>query len=177
MTEPQEPPGPPPRRLLWTVVGLLVLSAAGLWGSSYLTWSTSIGTVPGTGAATSADVPVSAALPSVVPLAVLALAGVAGVLALGPVPRRVAGALLAAAGLVPVWQAVAGTGGAVPARLAVAVAGLVMAAAGGVLLIRGARLPRMGARYAAPGAAKESARTDDDLWQALSEGEDPTAGR
>ncbi|MCG8919964.1 Trp biosynthesis-associated membrane protein, partial [Actinokineospora sp. PR83] len=113
----------------------------------------------------------------VVPLAVLALAGVAGVLALGPVPRRVAGALLAAAGLVPVWQAATGAGGAVPARLAVAVSGLVMAAAGVVLLIRGARLPRMGARYAAPGAAKESARTDDDLWQALSEGEDPTAGR
>jgi len=41
----------------------------------------------------------------------------------------------------------------------------------GVLLIRNARaMPRLGARY----EARKTTDTDSDLWQALSDGQDPT---
>ncbi len=57
--------------------------------------------------------------------------------------------------------------------------GVLLVAAGAVLAWRGHRMPRMGARYSAPGAAERAsaARPDSDreLWNALTEGEDPTA--
>ncbi|WP_158075600.1 Trp biosynthesis-associated membrane protein [Actinokineospora bangkokensis] len=157
-------------------MGLLLVGAAFLWGASALTWATTTAPVPGTGAGRSTAQTVGDALAPVLPIAVLSVAGVAAALAFGPRMRRVTGVLLAAAGLVPAVAAVATSGGQWWARAAVVAAGLVVAAGGALLLAVAGRVPGMGSRYAAPGAAKGSARTEDDLWQALSEGQDPTAG-
>ncbi|WP_424185667.1 Trp biosynthesis-associated membrane protein [Actinokineospora sp. G85] len=159
------------------MVGLLLLAAAGLWGASGLTWSHVTATTPGTGAVTATEVPVAEAVPSVTALALVALAGVAAAFALGPGPRRVAGVLLVGSGAVAVVGGLSGGADSAWPVLALVAAGIVLAAAGVVLAVVAGRLPAMGARYAAPGAAKEAARGEDDLWQALSEGEDPTAGK
>ncbi|MGH3431999.1 MAG: Trp biosynthesis-associated membrane protein, partial [Thermocrispum sp.] len=54
--------------------------------------------------------------------------------------------------------------------------GVLVAAAGAVLAARGHRLRRLGARYESPAAKRATEDPDDDLWQALSDGRDPTAG-
>ncbi|WP_436500757.1 Trp biosynthesis-associated membrane protein [Actinokineospora sp. HUAS TT18] len=142
----------PAKRPLWTICGLLPLAALALWGAARLDW----GAVP--------------ALPALVPLALLDLAAVAAVLALGPVPRRLVGLMVAGLGVMAVVLSV-GTPFLWGRALAVT-GGALMVAAGILLLLRGHRLPRLGAKYAAPGAAADS---EPDLWRALSEGDDPTA--
>ncbi|GLZ39428.1 Trp biosynthesis-associated membrane protein [Actinokineospora sp. NBRC 105648] len=168
---------PESRRPLWTVVVLLPLAAAALWGAARLPWGSAVRSRPGTDVTTNADIPGAELAPALVPLAVLALAAVAGSLAVSGSWRRVLGAVVVAAGLVPVWTgflAHADTDAFAGRALAV-VGGVLMVAAGALLAVRGHRMPRLGGRYRSPGAAKESARTEADLWQALSEGEDPTA--
>src|SRR4051794_40195117 len=90
------------RRPLWIIAAALLLGAAALWGSSRLVWS-----------ATSHDAGVRGVVldlqtgaehsGALVPLAVLALAGVAGMVATGGWPRRVLGVVLALAGLAACW--------------------------------------------------------------------------
>lgn len=179
-------PARPGVRPLWTVVVLLVLGAGALWLSSRLTWSWERQLTPlrGTVTVTRNGGDISTAL---VPLALVSLAAVAAVLAIGGWWRRVVGVLIGIAGLAAVWsgltdvstvfaahpdgyprsQVLSGHGLAVLAGL------LVVAAA--VLVVRNAdRMPRLGGSYQTPSAAKRRKDPDAELWQALSEGRDPT---
>ncbi|GAA2984077.1 Trp biosynthesis-associated membrane protein [Actinokineospora diospyrosa] len=155
---------------------LLPVSAAALWGAARLPWEHTVRARPGTDATTTAAVPGEELVPALVPLAVLALAAIAGALALSGLWRRLLGAAVGLLGLVPVWSGL--TVGAEFAGRALAVAGgVLMLAAGVLLVVTGHRAPRLGGRYRSPGAAKESARVEEDLWAALSEGQDPTLRR
>lgn len=151
-------------RPLWTVVGALALGAATLWGASRLGWS---------GGARGAD-----SEPALVPLAVLALAGIAGLYATGGWPRRVLAGLLCAAGIgacVLAAIALLSAGKPLGGPVLAAVGGVLIGAAGVVAIRSADRMPRMGARYQKPQVDKVGADPEADLWNALSEGEDPTA--
>jgi hypothetical protein len=136
-------------------------------------------------------------------VALLALAGVAGVVATGGVLRRLVGVLLGLAGIGVLGFAVlalvtdayaTGTpassipqpppGGTVDelrhqptertaAPLLAAAGGLVLLAVGAFVLMH-KRLPRVGARYAAPGERRAERDPDRAAWQELDEGRDPT---
>jgi hypothetical protein len=114
-------------------------------------------------------------------VALLALAGVAGVVAAGGVLRRAVGALLALAGagvLVFGVRVIAGLRDQPPEATVAplwAVAGaLVLLAAGLAVVVRERRLPRLGARYAAPGERRVDQDPDRAAWDELDEGRDPT---
>jgi hypothetical protein len=155
------------RRPLWIVTALLLAGAAALWGSSRLNWSTGV-----TGAEK---------VPALLPLALIYLAGIAGVLATSGWPRRVVGGLLALTGFAAGWLAVDGafdqgqaTGAGLLARGLALLAGIVVVGAGVVLARTGHRMPRLGASYQTPSAAKTGQTGDKELWSALTEGKDPT---
>jgi hypothetical protein len=135
------------RRPLWIVVVALLLAAAGLWGSSRLAW----GTAP------------------LGPLALLSLAGVAAAVAASGWLRRAVGVVLAGAGVLAAVLGSLADSFAWGPFLAV-LSGALLVVAGVLLVIRGGRMPRLGEKYAAP----VTARTDSDIWQSLSHGEDPT---
>jgi hypothetical protein len=176
------------KRPLWITVTALLAGAVALWGSSRLTWFAQVrdAGVRGLVLQTETGAERSTAL---VPIAVLALAAIAGMVATGGWPRRLLGAVLVLAGLAACWIAVyAAPFGGYPdnAPTAEMLAGRGLALLGGILLVAagvlGARLagrmPRLGARYSAPGARKRTAKDPDtELWDALSEGDDPTARR
>lgn len=163
-----------PRTLGFACAGLLA-SAAALWGSSEAVWYrvTAAGPTDRLVDLTGAQV-----RPSLGGVALVALAGVAGVVATAGPVRRVVGAVLAAAGL-----AVGGAGllgfaaspfasdgpaaslpgpppgvtldalrhqptDTTPAPLLAVLGGLVLVAVGVLVVVREARLPRFGARYA-----------------------------
>jgi len=143
------------RRPLWTVVALLAVAALLLW----------VGSLRGGGAGQSA-------------LAVLALAMIAAALATAGLVRRALGALVVAIGAIIVAASIGGgAGGALPVSLGL-VAAAAMVAAGVVLVARGHLLPRMGARYqrqhGEPGTAGPRGRREQDLWDELDAGRDPT---
>lgn len=143
----------------------------------------------------------SAVFSALGPLAVLALAAMAAVLASSGWVRWLLGALLLGAAVLPivavlrVLDAHALTAAAMaatdrPARSvpigqatvlvpgpALAVAGAVFLAIAGVaLVVRGHRMPRLGRRYEAPGARRgRQLAADGRLWDRLDTGEDPTA--
>jgi hypothetical protein len=168
-------------------VALLVLAAGALWLSSRLTWSWSRQPTPlrGVQVVRVDGAGVSSAL---VPLAVLALAAVAAVLAIGGWGRRLVGLLVGVAGVTAVWAGLAGVSAVFGVHpigypqsqvlfghgLAV-LAGLLLVAASVLVVRNAARLPRMGGGYQTPSAAKRRRDPDTELWQALSEGHDPTA--
>ncbi|MHA6805136.1 Trp biosynthesis-associated membrane protein [Salinifilum ghardaiensis] len=182
-------------RGLLSAVVLLALAAAGLlWGASSTTWvEQAYRDTFGRQDAVTADG--ARLFPELVPIALAALAAVAAVLATARWLRRLVGVLVALAGGLLVWRVAARVlGGAlggdrVPAgttplgRPEVHPLGALLAlAAGVVLLVAGAlvlgwahRLPVMGAKYSAPGAAKERPKDPDRvLWDELDEGRDPT---
>jgi hypothetical protein len=163
----------------------LLLASAGLWGGSRLTWFAELrdGGVRGTVLYTENGAQHSSAL---IPLALLALAGMAGMIATGGWARRVLGVVLGLAGLAACWIAVDGVPlGGQPDGLPIAQMLIArgLAAAGGILLlcgglagVKGASvMPRLGARYSAPGAKRVARDPDVELWEALSDGQDPTA--
>ena len=174
-------------RPLWTVIVLLVLGAVALWLASRLTWSWSREQTPlrGTIVVTHGGADVASAL---VPLALVALAAVAAVLAIGGWWRRVIGVLVGIAGAAAVWTGVADVGTVFAAQpdgyprsqvlaghgLAV-LAGLLLITAAVVVVRNATSLPRMGGGYQTPSVAKRRKDPDTELWQALSDGEDPTA--
>lgn len=175
------------KRPLWIAVVGLLLGAAALWGSSQLVWFAEFrdGGVRGTVLYTEIGAQRAVAL---IPLALLALAGTAGLIATGGWPRRVLGAVLGVAGIAAVWIGVAGgsfagfADGLPVAQLlsarGLAILGGILVAAGGLTAIKGAgRMPRLGAKYSAPGAKRAKKDPDTELWEALSEGQDPTATR
>ncbi|WP_197321981.1 Trp biosynthesis-associated membrane protein [Saccharomonospora sp. NB11] len=184
------------KRLLWITLAALAAAALALWGASAVTW---VDVPPGTvfNGELRDEISGSDLVTWPTPLALLALAAMAATLALRGVARRVLGVvLLAVAGWVtvlvlngsaydvdlttraPGYDAIPGD----PERTWLGPATALAAAAcyavaGAVLAWRGHRMPRMGAKYSAPGEKKERRRSgnpDSDLWNALSEGEDPT---
>jgi tryptophan-associated transmembrane protein len=175
------------RRPLWTVLTVLLLGSLALWGSSRLVWTAQArdGGVRGIVLDTQTGAQLSGGL---VALAVLALAGVAGMVATGGWPRRVVAVVLAVAGVAACWVAVNGLRfGGYPAGAPVAeiFTGRGLAVVAGLLVIAGALvgfrhamvMPRLGARYSAPSVKKSARDPDTTLWEALSEGEDPTTDR
>jgi uncharacterized membrane protein (TIGR02234 family) len=181
--------GRPPSRLrpLWTVIGLLVLGAVVLWLSSRLTWSWSRELTPLRGTIVVGKRG-SEQAPALLPLAILSIAAVAAVFAIGGWGRRVVGMLVGIAGLAAVWVGVDGLPAVFGAHtddypLSQVVTGHLLAVLGGLLVlgagiqvIRHANgLPRLGGSYQTPSAAKRRRDPDTELWQALSEGRDPTA--
>jgi hypothetical protein len=148
------------KRLLWIVTGLLAVAAIALWGGSKLPW-------PGGAPA------------ALVPLALVSLAGIAGVLATSGWARRAVGVLLALAALAAGWTALSGGSDQATALLARGVSMAAVAAlfsAGFILMRSGHRMPRLGASYQTPAAAKGQETPEKELWRALSEGKDPTVG-
>ena len=151
------------------------LAAAGLlWGASALAW-VAPGQPPGESGAPGAGTAPSA----LTGVALLALAGVAALVATSGVPRRIVGGLLGVVGGVVVVATAA-------AVLAVSVAvgvgpllavcgGLLLAVVGSAVLLREPRLRRLSARYAAAGSPAAHADPDRAAWAALDEGRDPTS--
>jgi uncharacterized membrane protein (TIGR02234 family) len=169
------------------VIALLVLGAGALWLASRLTWSWSRELTPlrGTVVVTQDGAHVSTAL---VPLAVLAVAGIAAVLAIGGWARRLVGALVGIAGLAAIWfgvQDLSGVFGPHPTGYPLSqvvgghaltvVAGVLIVAAGVTVVRHAVGMPRLGGNYQTPSAARRRRDPDSELWQALSEGRDPTA--
>jgi hypothetical protein len=150
-----------------------VVAAGVLWGASALAW-----TAPGQAAGSTVADPASA--PSALTgVALLALAGVAALVATSGAPRPIVGALLGVAGGVVVVATAA-------AVLAVSVAvgvgpllavggGLLLAVVGCAVLLREPQLRKLGARYAAAGSPSAHADPDRAAWAALDEGRDPTS--
>jgi hypothetical protein len=161
------------RRPLWIVSGALLGAAVALWGSSRLAWTTERVGHPGTDI-TSVLSHTGGELKPLVPLAVLALAGVAAAIALAGWPRRLLGVVLAVAGVGAVALSVGGTDFFPWGRILAALGGLLMIVAG-VLLVRfGAAIPRLGAAYQRTGGEPSAEDSDHEMWQALSLGKDPT---
>lgn len=180
--------------LLWSVVVLLLLGSAALWGSSRLTWA-EMGEGVVAGDSSSDGVTGADLVNSLTPVAALVLATVAAVLALSGKLRRLLGVALVV--LIGGWTAYEIVRGEVfdvstvalpgyaeygqtvtpvfwgPALACAAV--LLIVAAGVLLFWRGHRMPGMGAKYSAPGAGRAS-DPDTEMWNALSDGEDPTSG-
>lgn len=178
-------------RLLGLSCAGLVVSAAALWGASEAVWYRVGSTVAGR-AVQLVDVTGAQVRPSFGGVALLALAGIAGVVATGGLLRRVVGALLALAGIAVAGAAVVsllpfasdvptetGPTETTPAPWLAVLGGAVLLAVGIVVLVRERRLPRLSARYAAEGVGGGAARpapTDPDraAWQDLDAGRDPT---
>lgn len=188
-------------RLLGLVCSGLAAAAAALWGGSQAVWYRVTAAVAGGGQQV-VEVTGAQARPALGGVALLALAAVAGVVATGGVLRRVVGGLLVLAGGAVAVTAVLSllvtpfaTDGSVPAVAGVDVealryapttttpapllavlGGVLLLAAGVVVLLRERRLPRLGARYAAPGARPAPTDPDRAAWQDLDAGRDPTVG-
>lgn len=172
-------PEPPGRRLLGVAALLLAAASAALGAAAALGWSRQVFDVPLRGA-----VPVAvdggAVAPALGPLALVALAAIAALLAIGGQPRRVVGLLLLAAAALPAWWALGALVGwndlaAVAERSAdlaprsaprgspavqpvgpgaALLAALLLAAAGLLVVARGHRMPRLGARFRTPAARR-----------------------
>jgi hypothetical protein len=152
----------------------LPAAALALWASSRLTWATETRRLPGTDATTLVD-KTGADYAPLVPLAVLALAGIAATVALGGWPRRIAGVLLVAAGLTAVFSGMFAYPGSLTGGRFLAMAGGALLVIAGLTLVRRSdRMPRLGSSYETPAARKRADDSDGDMWRALSEGEDPT---
>jgi hypothetical protein len=186
-------------RALGLVCLALVAASAALWGASQAVWYRVTAELPGR-AQQVVEVTGAVANGALGGVALLALAGVAGVVATGGVPRRVVGVLLAAAGLAVGAAAVVAfavdpfaTDGAVPRPpdvdadllryrpVATTPAPLLALLGAALLLVAGLaaalaerRLPRFGARYAAPGARPVPTDPDRAAWRDLDAGRDPT---
>jgi uncharacterized membrane protein (TIGR02234 family) len=185
-----------PRLLGVAVVGLLIAALA-LWGASRGTWLTATWDVPVRGrvvvTATGADTE-----PVLVPWALLALAAIGGLLATSGWGRRAVGAVVGIAGLWALLRSLSGLAAPAPDALPVAaqqagravgvqasvvwpllggVGGLLLIGVGLLVALRGAAMPRLGARYDAPGAPARRREDDEErsLWEALDAGDDPTA--
>ncbi len=172
------------------VVGSAVAGAALAAAAAALTWTTDdrTGALTGPVQQTGADL-----VPELVPVALVALAGVGATFATRGWPRRVVGILVAAGGLLIAVRSVAALFGAAGAAGTVRPLGPLLAALAGLLIVTAGALVaagvggrRLGARYDAPTAPISSAiptadarragadPSDVDLWRALDAGADPT---
>lgn len=167
------------RRPLWIIVALLLGAAAALWGAGEVTWYPAADLPP--------DDPHDSVLvavtgdDAVVPpgfgaVALLALASVAGVYAAGGWTRRLLGAVIVVAGGYVCWQAFTaeGTVDLLTGRGLALLGGLLFLAAGVLVVVYASTLPTMGARYRLTDAERHSGDPHKDMWDGLSEGDDPT---
>jgi hypothetical protein len=191
------PEGAASRRELTATVALLVAAAVALSAAAMLGWAWVDFQVPKRGIV-AVGVDGSEVLPALTPLAVLALAAVAAVLATGGWARRLLGGLLLAAAVPPIlgvlqapdegWLTAAAMSAAgwsagsvhaetttlLPAGPGFAAGGaILLVAAGATLVLRGHRMPRLGRRYQAP--SSRPSEPEDGLWARMDAGEDPTA--
>lgn len=186
------------RRPLLAAVVLLGAAAAALAGSAATVWLRPSFDTPFRGqvfvAITGGEWE-----PALVPLALLALAGIPGVLATGGWIRRAVGAVLAAAGAWALFlgarpqlgmpadrgqlAAVDGapSGGRLsdvvviePWSLLASLGGLLLLAAGLLLVLRASAMSRLGTRYSAPATQRREPDPDRRLWDTLDGGDDPT---
>ncbi|MGE3285354.1 MAG: Trp biosynthesis-associated membrane protein [Pseudonocardia sp.] len=194
------PTRPTPARRLAYACAALLAAAGALAGASALPWYAADVPAPGRApvhvVARGADL-----LPGLDAVALLALAGVAAVVALGGPVRRVLGALLLLAALwigtalvvtvasppdgaaiaalptAPAGAAVSAAVTATAAPLLAAAGVLLLAATGAAVAVGEPRIARLGARYGR-GEARRAPETDPDraAWEALDAGRDPTAG-
>ena len=161
------------RRPLWMVGGALVGAAVALWASSRLAWTTEVLRHPGTDVTTLVSRTGAESRP-LVPLAVLALAGVAAMIAVSGWPRRVLGGVLALAGVGAIALSVGGTDFFPWGRILAGLGGILMIIAGAALVRFGATMPRLGAAYQRTETERPADASDQDMWRALSLGKDPT---
>lgn len=185
---------------LWAVVLLAAAAMLLSWGAGGVTWFTQPYRTPFTGDTAPAATG-SVVRPELVPLALAALAAVAAVLATRGWFRRIIGVFIVLAAGLLAWRALGWLLGpqdfewepqVPPGSLPIgprdssslgpvlgALAGVVFAAAGALVVLRAGRMPEMGAKYSAPGEARQRTSPDPDkrLWDALDEGDDPTANR
>ncbi|WP_232662146.1 Trp biosynthesis-associated membrane protein [Pseudonocardia sp. TRM90224] len=146
-----------PGRLLVAACAGLAASAGVLWGASAAAW------------------PAGANGSGLTGPALLALAGVAGVVAASGVVRRGLGVLLGLVGVLAAGVGVAGAGAAPGPWLAVG-GGALLVVTGTFVMLREAALARFGARYSAAGSQAAQRDPDRAAWQDLDAGRDPTAG-
>ena len=188
-----------PARRLTVVLLALAVAALGLWVATRLVWLRATYQSPlrgvVTGQATGAEIH-----PELGAFALLAIAAVAAAVATGGWPRRVLGALVVVVGGWAVWQCASwllvGNLGSLadlplqshppsdavltagpsrtPAALLGLAAGLLMVAAGAAAVCWARAMPKLGSRYAAPGAPARTKDPDREWWAALDAGEDPT---
>lgn len=194
MTSASEPRS---KGLLWAVLLLVLAGAGALWGASGLNWLSQRFRTP-MGTETTSGVAGAVLRPELGPMALAALAAVAAVLATGGLLRRLVGVLIALAGALLAWRAYRHFSGGwftyasgdVPpgstpigeltsspfGPLLMTLGALLLLIAGLLVVVRAGRMPAMGARYSAPGAAKEQKSQDPDrrLWNELDAGRDPT---
>jgi len=152
---------------------LLLGTAAALWGATELSWGTD--TRPAT---QNTVVPVTVDAtggPSFAALALLALASLAGVFAVGGWMRRLLGAIIVVAGGYVCWQAIDHAGDLFTGKGLALLGGVLFVAAGALIVYYAEALPTMGARYQLASTERRSGDPDKDLWDGLSDGEDPTA--
>lgn len=196
-------PGPPPAartgsaRALGLSCAALVAAACLLWAGSVAVWFRV--TPPGRPPVELTGAEVSGAPGAV---ALLALAGVAGLVATAGPLRRALGALLAAAGAatavvvvraaladpfaagatvtLPPGTAADGLRGlpvtGTPASLLTVAGTALLLAVGLFVLVRAPRLASLGARYGSAAQRRTEADPDRAAWQELDEGRDPTIG-
>ena len=195
------PDRPGSRRALVVTIAALIAASAALAGAASLGWAQLQVQTPLRGTV-GVRLSGSEVLAALGPLAALALAAVAAVLAAGGALRWLLGALLLAAAVAPAVAVVRAADTRWLTDLALAVAqrpalsvplgpatilfagpvlaavgaGL-LAAAGITLIARGHRMPRLGRRYQTPAARTAGPMPPDGwrLWERLDAGEDPTA--
>lgn len=162
------------------IVVLLLGAAAALWGATELSW------IPESSGPVRVDrgdnlltpgVQVEPDRPSFTAVALLALASLAGVFAVSGWMRRLLGAIIVVAGGWVCWQAIRTDGffDLLTGRGLALLGGILFLAAGALIVTHAAALPTMGARYERANAERRSGDPDKDMWDGLSEGEDPTA--
>jgi hypothetical protein len=163
-------------RLLAAVCAGLAVSAVALWGASAAVWHRTAVAGRAPEGLTGAQV-----APSLTGVALLALAGVAALVATGGVLRRMVGVLLGAAGAVVAVVAAralvvppSGTDPTVAPLLAVG-GGVLLLAVGLSVLVGEPRLARFGARYSGAATRRPEVDPDRAAWQDLDAGRDPTA--
>ncbi|GAA1837877.1 hypothetical protein GCM10009836_15810 [Pseudonocardia ailaonensis] len=189
-------------RLFGFLALTLLLGALALWGSTRLTWASTEVAVTGHGTTGTVPIDADGAqlAPGLIGIAVLAVAAVAAAIAVSGIARRVLGVIVVLAGAAGVYLALAGwlspptaaeiprlTGtaaaGAAPipgatvattaAPLLGVLGGLLVLGGGVLLLLADKRLPRMGARYEAPGTGRP-VDAERSAWEELDAGVDPT---
>jgi hypothetical protein len=154
----------------------LAASAALLWGASAVVWYRGAGHASGTAGGPTDG---ATAMPSLTGVALLALAGIAALVATSGYIRRALACLLGlAGGATAVFAAVdlvaPPAPGVTGAPLLAVAGGVVLLAVGVFVLLREPRMARLGARYAAAAARQAPSDPDRAAWAALDEGRDPT---
>jgi len=178
------------------LVAVLAVAGAGIAAvAAALTWWSADYQDPLTGPLT-ISVSGGSALPELVPLALVALAGFGAALATHGTVRRLVGVVLALCGGAIVIRS-ALTFGDQPAALVSSLSrpaepigdaqlhvigpalgvlgGLLLAAAGALIAVGWGARQRLGARYDAPIGPASKPTSDTDWWKALDAGADPTA--